>query len=814
MNNKRRIAIFSILLGGYLLASLAHSVENGLLPKQYTPHLAPNIQQPPQPPLPTEDPQAENPDEEAQSALVDYDADVMRNRGDGITRLLGNVRFHHNGAIIQCDSALQYPNDRMEFFGNVIIEKDSALVYGDKVFYDGNTNLADVYAPIVKMMRGDATLYSYNLQFDTETSIGVFHSGGVLNQKENLIEAQRGSFDADKNYVKFQDSVAARNLDYTIKTDSLGFSIDAEQLDFLTRTYIWDDQRDFLQADSGHYFSVTKSYLFYGDSYILTPDNEMWSDTLRYLTELKQAYLFSNVQILDSANNTLAFGDWGFYDDSLKRAVLTRTPSVRMWDSVQQPAAPTPPITPIDTTLTLAQQDSIAKENMTQDSITRNSFFLPNNSEPQTEYDTTYMRGDTIMFLTLPMESVDSLELEDGAVVADSIITSGGEVASTDSVQQVLEQGALDSLANFTPSDVTLSPHNSALPTALDTLIVPDTLAMMAAADSMAIVADSIVMDTIAVNSVAVDTTALGTMILDSMAVDAVAQDSMILDSVAIDTTALGTMILDSMAVDALATDSLPQQEPEQPRLIKAYHNVKIWNDGYQAVSDSVVGYTRDSSMMMFGEPVLWSENNQITSDQVELYTNDSELDWAYFAPNAFIAQQLRQGDTMLFNQASATELETYFTNNDLDYSLMKGNVQNIYYMTEGQDVTALAAIESAELTMIFKNREPVRMVWGGSGSGPIYPMDKIPETQPRFLEGFSWRENLRPQKAQQICTRTEKPSRRAEVQEIGKPLFDILQVMNENKAKFMQEGIWMDRVEWPEVTPEYFTERNERLLF
>lgn len=716
----------------------------------------------------------------AQSALVDYDADEMVNRGDGITRLVGNVTFHHNGAIIQCDSAFMHPDDRMEFFDNVVIEKDSALVYGDKVNYNQNTNLADVIAPIVKMMRGEAIMYSYNLQFNTETSVGTFKNGGVLMQRNNEMEAERGSFDANENYVTFYDKVAMRNDDYVIKTDSLGFSIDDQRLDFLARTDIWSDGDNFLQSDSGHYFSATKSYLFTSNAYVMTKDNEIWADTMRYYTETKQSYMFSDVQILDTTNSTIAFSDWAFYDDSIKSAVLAKTPSLRVWSDV----------------------------------------------------DTSYLRADTILLVTMPLD-------------ADSTLTDSLENFSADRAVN-----SLDNASMTREQDTTAQPYSAVEDSSYKTITVRDTSVIeKMVADTVlrdSVVDGSVIIDTLittklindttirervvrdttffAVDSLVSDSLAVDSLQIDSMKVDSIAIDSIIMDSLAVDSLAVDSLKLDSLAIDSLSIDSLAVDsltmdtvatEPQPDRLLKAYNNVRSWSRDYQMKCDSVVGYSADSTTNLFGLPVIWAQNNQISSDQVTVYTKNEKLDWADFIGKPVLSQQVIEGDTLLFNQAIGKVFELYFRENEIDYAYMSGNVQNIYYMQEGpREITAMVAIDCSDLTMYFENREPVKMNWKGKGSGPIYPMNQIPMTQARFLEGFTWQEDIRPLSRWDICKRVARSSYRAEVEKLKKPNFKITEEMNVDKSRLLKSGKWSDRIDVPTVTPEYFIERNRQLFF
>ena len=110
---------------------------------------------------------------------------------------MGNFAAQHNGAVITCDSAVRYSDMRIEFFGNVLINKNTTYIYGDRAEYDGDLNEARVYSDIVKVIDGDATLYTYDFRFNTKTNVGRFDRGGVLTNRENLLEAVRGYYYAD-----------------------------------------------------------------------------------------------------------------------------------------------------------------------------------------------------------------------------------------------------------------------------------------------------------------------------------------------------------------------------------------------------------------------------------------------------------------------------------------------------------------------------------------------------------------------------------------------------------------------------------------
>lgn len=293
-------------------------------------------------------------EQEEETTTVDYYGDLMtRRQGDTVLYLIDNVIFHHNGTYIQCDSAKRYDDYRIECFGNVLINKDSTYIYGDWASYDGHTDTASIYSPLLKLVNGDATMWVFNhMDFNTRTNIGEYNEGAVIFQRDNRMESDRGIFDGDSSTITFAGHVALRNDNYRIRTDSICYHLDEEVVTFLTKTYIWDKDRDFLTADRGNYVRATETYHFTRNAYAMTADQEFWADTMDYESAVRRVVMRRDIQILDTVQRAIGLGDFGFYDDSLKNGMLTDRPAVILYDTVStasdtlspasSPASPSP----------------------------------------------------------------------------------------------------------------------------------------------------------------------------------------------------------------------------------------------------------------------------------------------------------------------------------------------------------------------------------------------------------------------------------------------------------------------------------------
>ena len=274
---------------------------------------------------------------EGEKKLIDLKSDLMGPiaPGDSVVFLVGNFAAQHNGAVITCDSAVRYSDMRIEFFGNVLINKNTTYIYGDRAEYDGELNEARVYSDIVKVVDGDATLYTYKFLFNTKKNIGKFADGGVMLNRENLLESVRGYYYADTKELIAVDRVEMRNDEYELKGDSVVYNMATDNAFFFDRTNIWNKDGDYLYADRGSYDKADTLYIVTRNGYILTEKQEIWSDSLHYYRAEDHVILRRDLQLDDAEHKVIAFGDYGEYWKEPGNAFLTRRPAVVSYDLSQ-----------------------------------------------------------------------------------------------------------------------------------------------------------------------------------------------------------------------------------------------------------------------------------------------------------------------------------------------------------------------------------------------------------------------------------------------------------------------------------------------
>ena len=796
-------------------------------------------------------PEAEQP---AEKKLIDLKSDNMGPvaPGDSVIFLVGNFAAQHNGAVITCDSAVRYSDMRIEFFGNVLINKNTTYIYGDRAEYNGEVNEARVFSDIVKVVDEDATLYTYEFLFNTKENVGEFGGGGVLVNRDSRLESVRGYYYANSKELVCVDRVEMRNDEYELKGDSVVYNMATDNAFFFKHTNIWNKEGDYLYADRGAYRKADSLYKVTSNGYVLTDKQEMWSDSIDFYRAEDHIILWRDIQIDDTEHKVLAFGDYGEYWKEPGNAFLTRRPSIVSYDLSQGDSL----FMRADSMFLFTINENTerrAAEAAAADSLARSADSLALSGP-----DSLALSGPDSLALSGP----DSLAHAAGGVdvPADSLgrPRSGRRPQGVDAADSLATAGsAPDSLAAGGDAD---SPHATSSPLdAPDRPAPADSLGGAAPADSLANAADTLTvaqrkallkeaakrakaeekaaaakekkkkLDEIAARRKEKMTARLleqkereearltarrlkaesklkarqaratrkGRMIqIDSTALREL--DSLIVLNMA-EQDSLLNLLVDSlltdtaaMAVPADSIDSLAAPRDSIYRLLKGFRNVKIYRSDFQTVCDSMTAISTDSTIHLYIDPVLWNENNQITSDVMDIFTENQQLTRAEFIGSPMMVSQL---DTMHYNQVAGKTMTAYFFNNQIYRNDVNGNAQTIYYMQDGEpvEITMMGVIESGEISFFIEDKQVVQITYRGDPVYNFYPMDKIPPTQDIRLKGFKWEGARRPSQAE-VFDRRIRPSERERRSEMKHPDFPIMQRIDEHRKRLIEQRRWTDR--------------------
>ncbi len=228
-------------------------------------------------------------------------------------------------------------------------------------------------------------------------------------------------------------------------------------------------------------------------------------------------------------------------------------------------------------------------------------------------------------------------------------------------------------------------------------------------------------------------------------------------DSLYIIKRAVAISIVDKDSMFVHGDTLLVTGKPEK-RIVRTYHNVKIFKSDLQGKCDSihtnqVTGYTK-----MFRNPVIWSDKNQITGDSIYLQSNveTEKLDSLKVFSNAFIVSKdsLSEND---FNQIKGRDMFGKFYNNKLKFLLVKGNAESVYF-NRNEDTQLLETITkeiSSNIEFTLEDGEIQSIKYLKDSDGKTYPPSKLPD-EVRKLKGFIWRESEQPKSKEDIFIKND----------------------------------------------------------
>ena len=270
--------------------------------------------------------------------MVDMIADdsYLIEKGDStIFILVGNFAAHHNGAVILADSAVRYSNQSFECFGNVLINQNSTYAYGDRASYNRMNSTATLYSDLIKVVDGEAVMYTYNCSFDTANEVGRFSGGCYVDKDASHMESDRGYYYTESHELIAVDNVEMRDETYLMKSDSVIFNTQTEDAKYFTNTNIWNDKEEYLFANEGTYTKSRDLHHLTRDAYILSPEREIWSDSIEYYRTEGHIIGRNNIQLDDTTKKVLGFADYGEWWDEPGNALFTRRPSMINYDTSQ-----------------------------------------------------------------------------------------------------------------------------------------------------------------------------------------------------------------------------------------------------------------------------------------------------------------------------------------------------------------------------------------------------------------------------------------------------------------------------------------------
>ena len=238
--------------------------------------------------------------------------------------LIGNVKLRHDSMYMYCDSALIFEKtNSVEAFSNVRMEQgDTLFIYGDYLYYDGMTQIAQLREN-VKMINRNTTLLTDSLNYDRLYDLGYYFEGGTLMDEENVLTSDWGEYSPATKQSVFNHDVKLVNPKFVLTSDTLRYNTATKVATILGPSDIVSDNNH-IYSERGFYNTLTEQAELLDRSILTNEGKKLIGDSLFYDRAAGYGEAFDNVRMTDTINKNMLTGDYCFYNELTDSAFATK----------------------------------------------------------------------------------------------------------------------------------------------------------------------------------------------------------------------------------------------------------------------------------------------------------------------------------------------------------------------------------------------------------------------------------------------------------------------------------------------------------
>lgn len=218
----------------------------------------------------------------------------------------------------------------------------------------------------------------------------------------------------------------------------------------------------------------------------------------------------------------------------------------------------------------------------------------------------------------------------------------------------------------------------------------------------------------------------------------------------------ISTPLPDSIRAEQLQrkSEEIDQQPDSLTRLIRAYHNVRVYKTDVQALADSMTYVSIDSILAFYRKPIMWGESRQLSGDTILFHLSNQQLDYVDVIGNTFSIEQMPDAPEY-YNQLRGSNLRAYIVDSTLKQINVTGDVESIFYMKDDKtnQYNGLNRMTSKQMQVFLDSGVLQKVHWQGEAHGKLYPMSMAQGAEVNRLEGFDWADERRPKSPLNVIT-------------------------------------------------------------
>ena len=250
-----------------------------------------------------------------QIKIIGADEFEFNDSGDTqVKTLTGNVKLQQDEVFLFCDKAiLNEENNSLEADGNVIIRQDTVEIFSDHLYYDGKNRKALLNGN-VKMTDSKMELKTLALDYDLNTKIANYKTGGTLTSDSTILISKIGYYYANTDDVYFKDEVKVVSPQYNLTADTLRFNSESRTAFFLGPTTINTDSAHIF-CEGGFYDTNNDVAQFTTKAVMINLPNVLQADSIWYDKKGGEGKSAGNINWTDTAQHLTILADRAWYNN-------------------------------------------------------------------------------------------------------------------------------------------------------------------------------------------------------------------------------------------------------------------------------------------------------------------------------------------------------------------------------------------------------------------------------------------------------------------------------------------------------------------
>jgi len=632
-----------------------------------------------------------------------------------------NGVFEHKGSTLSADSSHIYEDSlKRQFFdafGHVVItQPNGTVIYADKLHYDAAPQIA-VLTNNVRMVDAHSVLTTNHLVYKMRSKIGTYAGGGRIVSKNDTITSENADYFENTQDAYFHGRVVVRTADATILTDSMRYNAEERMTYFFGPTNIKGHKGENLYTEKGDYHTEHGIARFSENNLYTEGARFLKGDSLYYERNGGIGKAFRNVVFVDTTDRFFAYGGYGLFDQAEGSITMTENPLV----------------------ITVVQSDSTESAPTDSLAVVKDEMLLPQDSlaaQPvkTVQVDSVYLTADTLFSMLIPLRDYKPLQFH--------LDRNGGEPELDDEVDYGEDERSDEApdtgLPETKPDGDFGQPKNT-----LENIGIPD---LPTSLDEKSALPEM---------TVKIDTADMGanldrdSLLRHQAAIPSGEEIASLMDG------AMAAVQTPDIAAHSLLADTAAS-DTARTRIVKAYHNVRMFKSDLQAVADSVYYGMADSMFRFMGRPMLWAEGSQISSDTIYMQVLGQKLDNALLVGNAFMVNAVL--DTVKFNQLKGRRITVFFANNNIDRLFVDGNAENLVFQADDRlrIVKEMFHDRGARIKVKMEGKKIIDYVTIRKADQKVYPFSMVTQEN-ELLPGFIWRPQDRPTSKADMMQRKRK---------------------------------------------------------